>query len=75
MQSPELAVQELRRCVTELGMAGVQIGSHINEWNLDAPELYPFWEACQDLDCAVFVHPWDMQTDGLVSSIDEKDYS
>ena len=26
MQSPELACQELRRCVTELGLAGVQVG-------------------------------------------------
>jgi len=32
-------VQELRRCVKELGFPGVEIGSHINQWNLDAPEL------------------------------------
>ena len=25
MQAPELAIQELRRCVTELGLAGVQV--------------------------------------------------
>ena len=25
----------------ELGFPGVQIGSHINEWNLDASELQP----------------------------------
>ncbi len=36
MQSPELAVQELRRCVLDLGLCGVQIGSHINHWALDA---------------------------------------
>lgn len=23
----------------ELGFSGVQIGSHVNNWNLDAPEL------------------------------------
>ena len=23
----------------ELGFPGIQIGSHINEWNLDAPEI------------------------------------
>jgi aminocarboxymuconate-semialdehyde decarboxylase len=44
MQSPELAVQELRRCINELGLVGAQIGSHINDWNLDAPELDQFWK-------------------------------
>jgi aminocarboxymuconate-semialdehyde decarboxylase len=29
MQSPRLAIQELRRCKFELGLKGVQIGSHI----------------------------------------------
>lgn len=43
MQAPDLAVIELRRCINELGLAGIQIGSHINEWNLDAPELDPIW--------------------------------
>ena len=28
----------------ELGFPGVQIGSHINDWNLDAPELLPFFQ-------------------------------
>lgn len=27
----------------ELGFPGVQIGSHINDWNLDAPELIGFF--------------------------------
>ena len=44
MNAPELAVDELRRCVQDLGLAGVQIGTHINEWNLDAPELFPIFE-------------------------------
>ena len=60
MQSPSLAVQELERCMDQLNLQGVQRGSHINEWNLDAPELNPFWEAAQDLGAAILVHPWDM---------------
>ncbi|MCG8432469.1 MAG: amidohydrolase, partial [Gammaproteobacteria bacterium] len=60
MQAPELAVKELERCVKELNLAGVQIGSHVNDWNLDAPELFPVFEAAQELNAAVFVHPWDM---------------
>lgn len=64
MQDPELAIQELLRCINELGLAGVQIGSHINEWNLDAKELDPFWKTCNDLKVPVFIHPWDMQQTG-----------
>src|SRR5690606_5217060 len=60
LQSPRLAVQELERCVDQLGLQGVQIGSHINDWNLDAPELFPFFEATRELGAAVLQQPWDM---------------
>jgi len=60
MQAPDLAVKELRRCVQDLGLCGVQIGSHVNEWNLDAPELLPVFEEAAKLGASVFVHPWDM---------------
>jgi aminocarboxymuconate-semialdehyde decarboxylase len=59
LQAPELAIKELKRC-KEIGLKGVQIGSHVNEWNLNDPNLFPVFEACQELDMAVFVHPWDM---------------
>lgn len=61
MQAPDLAIAELRRC-KEIGLAGVQIGSHVNDWNLNDPNLFPIFEACQDLDMAIFVHPWDMMS-------------
>ncbi|MEI6817416.1 MAG: amidohydrolase family protein [Bacteroidota bacterium] len=60
MQAPDLAIKELERCVKELGLAGVQIGSHINNWNLNAPELFPIFEAAEELGAAIFVHPWEM---------------
>lgn len=60
MQAPELAIRELERIINDLGLAGVEIGSHINWWNLNDPALYPFWEAAQELGAAIFVHPWDM---------------
>ena len=60
LQSPRLAVQEMERCIGQLGLNGVQIGSHVNDWNLDAAELQPFFEAAQDLGAAILVHPWDM---------------
>ncbi len=66
MQSPQLAIRELERCVDQLGLSGVQIGSHINDWNLDAPELFDFFQAAQDLETAILIHPWDMMgTDSM----------
>lgn len=59
MQSPELAVIELAR-IKKLGLKGVQIGSNINNKNLNDPEFFPIWETCQQLDLAVLVHPWNM---------------
>ncbi len=60
LQNPDMAIKELERCVNELGLSGVQIGSHVNEWNLNAPELFAVFEAAQDLNASIFVHPWDM---------------
>ena len=50
----------MQRCMQELGMAGIEIGSHVNDWNLNAEELFPFFEAAEKLNAAIFVHPWDM---------------
>jgi aminocarboxymuconate-semialdehyde decarboxylase len=60
MQDTDLAVAELERCVNELGLAGVQIGSHVNGWNLDEPAVFGVFEAAARLGAAVFVHPWEM---------------
>lgn len=60
MQAPELATKELERCVKELGMPGVQIGSNVNGRNLDDPSLFPVFEAAAELGAAVFVHPWEV---------------
>jgi aminocarboxymuconate-semialdehyde decarboxylase len=60
MQAPDLAVRELERCVRDLGLAGVQIGSHVGNWNLSDPALFPVFARAAELGAAVFVHPWDM---------------
>jgi aminocarboxymuconate-semialdehyde decarboxylase len=59
MQDASLAVKELERC-KEIGLTGIQIGSNINDKNLDEPEFFPVFEACRDLGMALFVHPWNM---------------
>lgn len=60
MQDTELAIKELERCMKELKLQGVQIGSHINDMNLNDPKLFPIFEAAQELGASIFVHPWDM---------------
>ena len=69
LQDVDLAAQELSRCVRELGLHGVEIGTHVdpNEHchgpdcrNLDHPSLDVVWKTAQDLNAAIFVHPWDM---------------
>ena len=59
LQDPALAIRELERCI-RIGLRGIQIGSHVNDWNLNAPELFPVFEAARDLGASIFVHPWDM---------------
>ena len=69
MQDPDLAAGELERCVRELGLRGAEIGTHvdanphsgrIDPLNLDNASLQPVWSAAEDLNAAIFVHPWDM---------------
>jgi aminocarboxymuconate-semialdehyde decarboxylase len=60
MQHTDLAIKELERCMTDLKMSGIQIGSNVNNMNLNDPSLFPIFEAAQDLGAAIFVHPWDM---------------
>jgi aminocarboxymuconate-semialdehyde decarboxylase len=64
LQDPDRAVRELERCMKELGLAGVEIGTHVNDWNLDEPALFPVFERAAALGAAVFVHPWDMMGAG-----------
>ncbi|MBA2585021.1 MAG: amidohydrolase [Chthoniobacterales bacterium] len=69
LQDPDLAARELERCVRELGLRGAQIGTHVdaNQYchgsdcrNLDDTALDVVWSAAEQLEAAIFVHPWDM---------------
>ncbi len=69
LQDADLAAQELERCVRELGLRGAQIGTHVDPnphfgrldtLNLDNASLQPIWSAAEQLNAAIFVHPWDM---------------
>ncbi|SCK26158.1 aminocarboxymuconate-semialdehyde decarboxylase [Variovorax sp. HW608] len=56
LQDIDLAISELEYVVRTLGFAGVEIGSNINGVPVGAPQLDPFFEACEDMGAAVFVH-------------------
>jgi aminocarboxymuconate-semialdehyde decarboxylase len=69
LQDPDLAARELDRCVRQLGLRGVEIGTHVDPndhcqgpdcRNLDHTSLDIVWKAAEALDAAIFVHPWDM---------------
>ncbi|MFO0415612.1 MAG: amidohydrolase family protein [Bacteroidota bacterium] len=64
LQDTELAIREMERCVKELGMPGLQIGSNINGMNLSDVSLFPFYEAAEKLSCSLFIHPWEMMGEG-----------
>ncbi|MFY9518545.1 MAG: amidohydrolase family protein [Schleiferiaceae bacterium] len=59
MQDTDLALRELDR-FERLGLRGVQIGSNINQRNLDDPAFFPIFEEVARRGLALFVHPWDM---------------
>lgn len=57
MQSPELAIAEMRRCVNDLGMRGIEISSHVNGRELAEDEFRPFFAAAEELGILIFLHP------------------
>lgn len=59
MQDADVAIQELER-IKEIGLVGIQIGSNINDENLNEDRFFPIFQACERLGLAVLVHPWNM---------------
>ncbi|MGB8191266.1 MAG: amidohydrolase family protein [Chitinophagaceae bacterium] len=60
MQDVDLAIKEMERCISELKMPGLEIGTNINGKNLSDPSFHPFFEAAERSGCAIFIHPWEM---------------
>jgi aminocarboxymuconate-semialdehyde decarboxylase len=63
LQSTELAIAEMRRCVGDLGLRGIEISSNVNGRDLADPDLRPFFAAAEELGVLVFLHPLGF-TDG-----------
>ena len=61
LQDTDAACAELERSLAD-GHAGVEIGNHVGDQDLDAAGIRTFLRHCARLDVPVFVHPWDMAT-------------
>jgi aminocarboxymuconate-semialdehyde decarboxylase len=57
LQAPELAVLEMKRCVNELGLRGIEISSHVAGRELADPLFLPFFKAAEELGVLLFLHP------------------
>lgn len=60
LQDVSLAIKEMERCIKNLQMPGLEIGSNINGMNLSDRSFFPFYEAAEKMGCALFIHPWEM---------------
>jgi aminocarboxymuconate-semialdehyde decarboxylase len=69
LQQPDLAVRELHRAVTDLGHRAVQIGARVNELGLDDDGLDVFWDAVEELDIPVTVHPAELEVPERLSRL------
>jgi aminocarboxymuconate-semialdehyde decarboxylase len=61
LQDADAACEELDRCLAA-GHAGVEIGNHVGDSDLDDPRIVEFLRHCATVDAPVLVHPWDMPT-------------
>lgn len=58
LQDVDLAIQEMERAIHELGLKGIEIGSNVNGKNLDDEDLERFFQAANNQEIPLFVHPW-----------------
>ena len=52
-------IDEFHRCIEELDMAGVQIFTNSGDRPLDSEAVYPFYEAVEEADVPIWLHPQD----------------
>ncbi len=56
LQDTDAAVQELRHLVQQLGMRGIEIGTHVEGEEISAARLDPFWAEVEQLGAVVVIH-------------------
>ncbi len=55
--SPDIAAEELERCVKKLGFKGAMIHGHQQGSFLDERKYWPIFERAQALDVPIYLHP------------------
>jgi aminocarboxymuconate-semialdehyde decarboxylase len=56
LQDTDAAVNELRYLVQDLGMRGIEIGTHVEGEEISADRLEPFWAEIEKLGAVVVIH-------------------
>lgn len=56
LQDTEMAIAELRYCIRELGFRGIQIATRVEDEELSASRLEPFWDEVESLGAVVVMH-------------------
>ncbi|WP_200865971.1 amidohydrolase family protein [Thalassobacillus devorans] len=59
MQNVKAAIKEMERCINELHLYGIEIGTNINGENLDSPQFLEFFEKAEEWNVPLFIHPWE----------------
>jgi predicted TIM-barrel fold metal-dependent hydrolase len=57
LQAPELAVLEMKRCVHELGLRGIEISANVAGHELAESQFRRLFAAAEQLDVLLFMHP------------------
>jgi len=57
LQDPPAAAAELRRSVEQLGLRGALVNDHVQGHFLDEPQFRPVWEALEQLQVTLYLHP------------------
>jgi aminocarboxymuconate-semialdehyde decarboxylase len=57
LQATDLAIIEMRRCVRDLGLRGIEISSHVNGQELSETRFRSFFAAAEEMGVLLFLHP------------------
>ena len=57
LQNTGMAIAEMRRCVRDLDLRGIEVNSNVNGRELAEDDFRPFFAAAEELGILIFMHP------------------